>query len=266
MFKKLTTGLTLALLLATGGVQAAGSEGYVNDHAFSFEGPFGSYDQEQLRRGLKIYTEVCSSCHGMKFVPIRSLGDEGGPHLSKAEVRAYASDFIEVWDQDLNEGEGDYRSAIPADHFPKGGNANAPDLSLMAKARAGFHGPAGTGINQLVKGIGGAEYILSLLTGYTGNEKTSAGVTLYENTAYPGGWISMGPPLEDELVEFEDGHKNDLQHLSEDISAFLMWTAEPKLNDRKRAGMVGVLILGFLTLLLYLANKALWRPIKYRKD
>ena len=116
----------------------------------------------------------------------------------------------------------------------------------MAKARAGFHGPAGTGINQLVKGMGGAEYILSLLTGYTGNEKTSAGVTLYENTAYPGGWISMAPPLEDELVEFEDGHKNDLQHLSEDISAFLMWTAEPKLNDRKRAGMVGVLILGFL--------------------
>ncbi|MCH1469477.1 MAG: cytochrome c1, partial [Planktomarina sp.] len=79
-------------------------------------------------------------------------------------------------------------------------------------------------------------------------------------------WISMGPPLEDELVEFEDGHMNDLQHLSEDISAFLMWTAEPKLNDRKRAGTVGVLILGFLTLLLYLANKQLWRPIKYRKD
>jgi len=104
MFKKLTTGLTLALLLATGGAQAAGSEGYVYDHAFSFEGPFGSYDQEQLRRGLKIYTEVCSSCHGMKFVPIRSLGDEGGPHLSKEEVRAYASDFIEVWDQDLNDG------------------------------------------------------------------------------------------------------------------------------------------------------------------
>jgi ubiquinol-cytochrome c reductase cytochrome c1 subunit len=91
-------------------------------------------------------------------------------------------------------------------------------------------------------------------------------VTLYENTAYPGGWISMGPPLEDELVEFEDGYMNDLQHLSEDISAFLMWTAEPKLNDRKRAGTVGVLILGFLTLLLYLANKQLWRPIKYRKD
>ena len=266
MFKRFTIALTLASLLATGGAQAAGGEGYVKDHAFSFEGPFGSYDQDQLRRGLKIYTEVCSSCHGMKFVPIRSLGDEGGPRLSKEEVRVYASDYIEVWDQNLNEGEGDYRAAVPADHFPKSGNANAPDLSLMAKARAGFHGPAGTGINQLVKGMGGSEYILSLLTSYTGEEKTSAGVTLYENTAYPGGWISMGAPLEDEYVEFEDGYPNDLQHLAEDISAFLMWTAEPKLNDRKRAGAVGVLILGFLTLLLYFANKALWRPIKYRKN
>ena len=195
----------------------------------------------------------------MKFVAIRSLGDEGGPLLSKDEVRAYASEFVEVWDQSLNDGEGDYREALPADHFPKGGNANAPDLSLMAKARAGFHGPVSTGINQLLKGMGGPEYIYSLLTGYTGEEKTSAGVTLYENTAYPGGWISMGPPLYGEDVEFADGHKNDLEHLSEDISAFLMWTAEPKLNDRKRAGLVGVLILGFLTLMLFLANKALWR-------
>jgi ubiquinol-cytochrome c reductase cytochrome c1 subunit len=75
----------------------------------------------------------------------------------------------------------------------------------------------------------------------------------------------MAPPLEDEIVEFADGHKNDLEHLSEDISAFLMWTAEPKLNDRKRAGTVGVLILGLLTILLFLANKALWKPIKNRE-
>ena len=265
MFKRLTTGAILALALAAGGAQAAGSEGHVHDHAFSFEGPFGSYDQEQLRRGLKVYTEICSACHGMKFVAIRSLGDEGGPLLSKDEVRAYASEFVEVWDQSLNDGEGDYRTALPADHFPKGGNVNAPDLSLMAKARAGFHGPAGTGINQLLKGMGGAEYILSLLTGYTGEEKTSAGVTLYENTAYPGGWISMSPPLYGEDVEFADGHKNDLEHLSEDITAFLMWTAEPKLNDRKRAGLVGVLILSFLTLMLFFANRALWRPIKYKE-
>ena len=80
----------------------------------------------------------------------------------------------------------------------------------MAKSRAGFHGPYGLGINQLFKGIGGAEYIASLLDGYTGKEKEEAGSILYENTAFPGGWISMAPPLSDEQVEFIDGHANDV--------------------------------------------------------
>lgn len=263
MFKKLSTGLALALALSASGVMAAGGEGHVEDHDFSFEGPFGAYDQNQLQRGLQIYTEVCAACHGMKFVPIRTLADEGGPMLPKDQVRAYAAQ-IDVWDPALNDGEGDYRSGTPADHFPAVTSAGAPDLSLMAKARAGFHGPNGTGINQLLKGMGGPEYIYSLMTGYTGKEKTEAGVTLYENTAFPGGWISMGPPLSDGLVEFADGHANDVAHMSEDISAFLMWTAEPKLNDRKQAGFVGVLILGLLAILLYLTNKALWAPIKRR--
>ena len=119
MFKRLGTAVALVLTITAGVAQAAGSEGHVHDHAFSFEGPFGSYDQEQLRRGLKVYTEICSACHGMKFVAIRSLGDKGGPLLSKDEVRAYASEFVEVWDQSLDDGEGDYRTALPADHFPK---------------------------------------------------------------------------------------------------------------------------------------------------
>lgn len=269
MFKKLFTSLTLGLALTAGGAYAAGGgEQHVEDFDFSFEGPFGSYDQNQLQRGLKIYTEVCSACHGMKFVPIRTLSDEGGPHLPKDQVRAYAAN-IDVFDRSLNGGEGDLRAATPADFFPKSALANAPDLSLMAKARAGFHGPYGTGINQLVKGMGGPEYIASLLTGYTGKEKTEAGTTLYENTAFPGGWISMAPPLEDGLVEFDDGHATDLHHMSEDISAFLMWTAEPKMNDRKQAGFVGVLILAFLSVLLYFTNKVLWAPVKAaakRKD
>ena len=202
----------------------------------------------------------------MEFDALSCLGDGGDRSVGKAGGRSDASGFVEGGGQSLHGGEGGYRGGLPADRCPKGGNANAPGLTLMAEARAGFHGPAGTGINQLLKGMGGAEYIYSLITGYTGEEKTSAGVTLYENTAYPGGWISMAPPLYGEDVEFADGHKNDLEHLSEDISAFLMWTAEPKLNDRKRAGLLGVLILGFLTLMFFLANKALWRPIKYKKD
>ena len=96
-------------------------------------------------------------------------------------------------------------------------------------------------------------------------EKEEAGTILYENTAFPGGWISMAPPLSDELVEFDDGHSNDLHHMSEDVAAFLMWTAEPKMNARKEAGFVSVLFLVIASVLLYLTNKRIWAPIK-RKD
>ena len=264
MFKTLTTAVALAFVL-TGTAFAAESEGgHIENIKFSFDGPFGSYDQMQLQRGLKIYTEVCSACHGLRYVPLRTLGDEGGPHYSKAEVRAYAEQNYEVFDPELLDGEGDFRAALPADNFPRNMAVGAPDLSMMAKARAGFHGPYGLGINQFFKGMGGPEYIVALLNGYTGDEKEEAGTVLYENTVFPGGWISMGPPLDDEMVDFDDGHANDLHHMSEDIAAFLMWSAEPKLNDRKVVGLRAVMILGLLTVLLYFTNKRLWAPIKGR--
>ncbi|WP_136439687.1 cytochrome c1 [Pacificoceanicola onchidii] len=258
MIKKLTLSALTALSLSASGAYAAGAAGHIEDFAFSFEGPFGTYDQHQLQRGLQVYTEVCAACHGLKFVPIRSMAEEGGLGYSEDEVRAYASQNFEVYDEELE----DFRPARPADHFPENTGAGAPDLSLMAKARAGFHGPYGLGINQFVKGIGGAEYIASLLSGYTGEIKEEAGTTLYENTAFPGGWISMAPPLEDGLVEYSDGHSNDLHHLSADVSAFLMWTAEPKMMARKQAGFTAVLFLVVLSVLLYLTNKRIWKPIK----
>ncbi len=261
MFKKLTLSALVALGLTAGGAMAAGGgDAHIEDFAFSFEGPFGTYDQEQLRRGLKVYTEVCSACHGLKFVPIRTLADEGGPHFTEEQVIEYSKNF-ETFDTDLD----DYREAKPADFFPASNLENAPDLSLMAKARSGFHGPYGLGINQFVNGIGGPEYIASLMTGYTGKTKEQAGTTFYENTAFPGGWISMAPPLSDEIVEFDDGHANDLHHMAEDVTAFLMWTAEPKMMARKQAGFVGVLLLGLLTILLYFTNKKLWAGVKGKK-
>ncbi|KMW60425.1 ubiquinol cytochrome C oxidoreductase, cytochrome C1 subunit [Candidatus Rhodobacter oscarellae] len=266
MIKQLT--LSAALVLGLGSAaHAAGGAGHVEDINFSFEGPFGTFDQLQLQRGLQIYTDVCAACHGLKFVPIRTLSDPGGVGLPADQVRAYARDVLFVADEGANAHlydfeEGAARGLLPTDNFPAVENAGAPDLSLMAKARAGFHGPAGTGLAQLFQGMGGAEYIYSLLTGYTGKTKEEAGTTLYENTAFPGGWISMAPPLEDGRVEFDPEHANDLHHLSEDISAFLMWTAEPKMMARQQAGFVAVLFLALLTVLLYLTNKKIWAPVK----
>ena len=256
MLKRFAIPAVAALTLgAAAPALAAGGGGHVHDYDFSFEGPFGAYDQQQLQRGLQIYTEICSACHGLRYVPIRTLGDEGGPGLPEDQVRAYA-EFWEVWDEGLQ----DYRTATPNDNFPQSGMETAPDLSLMAKARAGFHGPYGLGIAQFFKGMGGAEYIASLLAGYTGEEKEEFGTIFYENEAF--GWISMAPPLYGDDVVFEDGSPTDIESLSQDVAAFLMWTAEPKMMARKQAGFTGVLMLVILSVLLYLTNKRLWAPVK----
>ncbi len=259
MFKKTLLSAVVALGLG-GNAFAAGDAGHIEDIAFSFEGVFGKYDQHQVQRGLQVYTEVCSACHGLNLVAYRNLSDEGGVTLPVDQVKAYAAQF-ETFDPELD----DYRPAIPSDYFGSSNDENAPDLSLMAKARAGFHGPYGSGINQLFRGMGGPEYIVAILNGYTGEEKEQAGTILYENTAFPGGWISMAPPLFDEAVEFEPAHDNDVHHLSEDVATFLMWAAEPKLMDRKKAGLVAVIFLTFMAVMLYLTNKKLWAKAK-RKD
>lgn len=256
MFRKIAISAVSALSLMTGAAFAA-EGGNVEDVAFSFEGPFGTFDEHQLQRGLQVYTEVCSACHGMKFVPLRSLSDEGGPALPENQVRAYAKQFTV-----LDKESGEDREGLPTDNFPANTDAGAPDLSLMAKARAGFHGPYGLGINQLVHGIGGPEYIHALLTGYSGEEKEEAGSTFYENHTFPGGWIKMGPPLSDGQVEFADGSPNDVDHMAQDVSAFLMWTAEPKLMARKDTGFKAVLFLIVLSTLLFLTNKRLWAGVK----
>jgi len=259
MLRKLTLAAAAALALPAGGAFAAGAGGDVTDYNFSFEGPFGTYDQQQLQRGLQVYTQVCSGCHGMKYVPLRTLGNEDGPNLPTDQVRAYAA----MW-QVEDEETGEMREARPVDHFPESNLANAPDLSLIAKGRAGFSGPYGTGLAQLFKGMGGPEYIASLLQGYTGETKTQAGTTLYENTVYEGGWIAMAQPLYGDDVEYADGTPATIEQQSKDVAAFLMWAAEPKMMARKEAGLTAVVFLTVLTVLLYLTNKRLWQPVKAR--
>ena len=277
-----TLSLTAALALGlTAGAVSAEVEVEMTDFAFPFEGPFGSYDTNQLQRGLQLFTEVCSACHGIKRVAFRTLADEGGPALPADQMRAYAAG-IDVFDQALLDGEGDYRPATPADYFPVGGMPQAPDLSLMAKARAGFHGPYGTGLAQLFKGMGGAEYIASILSGYEDPPACAPeDFPGYYNKAFPNGgfpeackneegehtvvgsWIAMPQPLYGDDTTFLDEHSTELQSEAQDAAAFLMWAAEPHLVARKQAGLTGVIFLILLTALLYVTNKRLWAPFKH---
>ncbi len=260
----------LAAVITLPGAALAAEEQIIEDVSFSYEGPFGTYDRLQLQRGFQVYQEVCSACHGLQYLSFRELRGETGPAFPEEQVKAIAA-LYEVYDPDLD----DTRPGKMFDMFPANTDADAPDLSLMAKARAGFHGPYGSGLSQLINGIGGPEYIYSMLIGYTGEEIEEAGSTLYENHAFPGGKISMPPPLEDDLIEYvmhggEDGDAGEapeatVEQMAEDVSAFLMWAAEPQLVERKRAGFRNILMLITLTVLLYFTNKALWAGIK-RKE
>ena len=256
MFKKLAASAFTAALLATSPALAAGGDGKIIDYDFSFEGPFGTYDRNQLQRGLQVFTEVCSSCHGLELVAFRNLSDANGPELPGDQMRAYA-EFYEVWDPELR----DYRTATGTDHFPASQYEGAPDLSLIAKSRVGFSGPYGLGINQLMNGMGGAEYVASFANGFNGEEKFEAGSMFYYNEA-SASWVSMAPVLWEDGVEYADGTPATKEQQAQDVAAFLMWTAEPKMVERKQAGFVGVIFLSVLAALLYLTNKQLWAPVK----
>ena len=243
---RILAAVTALMVAPTGAALAAGGAGYIEDYNFSFDGIFGTFDEDQLRRGFQVYSEVCAACHGLQYVPIRTLADEGGPHFSEEEVRAYIeNNFIEVYDPDIQ----DWRAAIPNDNFPGSSLENAPDLSLMAKARQ--------------RGGAGADYIASLLTHYNGSEQEQAGVFLYGNDTY-GGYLAMSPPLDDGWVEYQDGTEATLEQMSMDVAAFLMWTAEPHLAARKQMGLTAVILLSLFAALLYLTNKRIWAPVKAR--
>lgn len=259
MIRKLILATAAVAGLGAGAAQAAEGGAHITDYSFSFEGPFGSFDQAQLQRGLQVYTEVCSACHGLKFVAFRTLADPGGPALSEEQMRLFAESHT-VTDAET----GEDRPAGPPDHFPHSTLPNAPDLSLMAKARAGFHGPAGLGINQILHGMGGPEYIATFVHAFTGETQEVAGVTLYENSA-KGSYVAMPPVLQDDLVTYQDGTPATVDQMAQDVAAFLMWTAEPKMMARKQAGLTAVLFLVVLTVLLYFTNKKIWSVQKGAK-
>ena len=288
MSRRLALSSAAALCLAVpAGMAPAANEAITTDYAFSFEGPFGTYDQNAIQRGLQIYTEICSSCHGLRYVPIRTLTDEDGPGLPDDQMRAYAEQFY-VMDPEANPDlidpeTGEPRELRPTDHFPANESQNAPDMSLIAKARLGFHGPYGTALNNLFNGIGGPEYVASLMTGYVDEPECAfesdpmdgwynvafpngaLPPTCYDeagNAMVPGSYISMAPPLYGQDVDYNDGAPNDLQSEAMDVAQFLMWTAEPHMMDRKRMGLTAIIMLGVLAVLLYLTNKQLWAPVK----
>jgi len=228
------------------------------------DGPFGHFDEQQLQRGFQVYKEVCAACHGLNLVAFRNLEGLG---YSEAEVKAIADQWqIEVPTINPETGEPATRKAIPSDRFPSpyanevaaraaNNNAYPPDLSLITKAREG-----------------GAAYIYSLLTGYQNQPaellqhfpaaKTPAG--LHYNPYFANLNIAMPPPLTaDGQVTYAPGNPAPtVDQMAKDVSAFLVWAAEPSLARRHAAGLAVVIFLLFATVLGYLAYRNIWATAK----
>ena len=223
---------------------------------WSFKGLLGKFDRGSLQRGYQVYTEVCSSCHSMKYVSYRNLAEEGGPEFTEEQAKAIAANF-EVLDGPNSDGEMFTRPAKLSDKFvmpyenvkaaqAANGGAYPPDMSVLAKARSG-----------------GVDYIYSVLLGY---EDPPAGVILddgvYYNKYMYGNNIKMSQPLSDGLVEYSDGTVASEEQMAKDVTTFLMWAAEPHLEARHKMGFKAILYLIILTILVYFSMKKIWSRIE----
>ena len=223
---------------------------------WSFKGLFGKFDRGALQRGYQVYTEVCSSCHSMKYLSYRNLAEKGGPEFTEQQAKAIAASF-EVTDGPNADGEMFTRPAKLSDKFvmpyenvkaaqAANGGAYPPDMSVLVKARGG-----------------GVDYIYSLLQGY---EDPPTNISLDEGVYYNkymyGNKIKMANPLSDGLIEYSDGTQATIEQMSKDVSTFLMWAAEPHLEARHRMGFKSIVYLIILTTLVYFSMKRIWSRIE----
>lgn len=259
-----------AFVAATQGMGEKTADGvfHAKPHApeggFSFEGPVGRFDRQQLQRGYQVYKEVCSACHSLKFVAFRDLAQLG---YNEAEIKAEAASW-QVPGIDPDTGEATTRAGLPTDHFPSpfanavaaaaaNNNAVPPDLSLMTKAR--HEGPA---------------YVYSLISGYGAPDpalraefpafETPTG--LYFNKYFATLNLAMAPPLTSAgQVSYADGTEATIPQMAADVAAFLTWTAEPNMEQRKKTGVWFLGFMIFVTLLAFLSKKQVWSALETRR-
>ena len=230
----------------------AGGDVTLKTRDWSFSGPFGTFDKAAMQRGFQVYNEVCAGCHSMKLIAFRNFADLG---YNEAEIKALAAGY-EVQDGPNDDGEMFMRPAIPADRMPapyandnaaRAGNNGAlpPDLSLIAKARPN-----------------GPNYLYSLLSSYDdAPEGKEVPDGMYYNAAYPGHLIAMPQPLYGDDVEYSVGAATSIEAVSADLTQFLMWAAEPKMEVRKRIGVAAVFFLSIFVIFSYLAKRRIWADV-----
>ena len=281
--KILIAGVAAAFAGLASPAFAAGETPHPPRESWTFSGPFGTFDRAQLQRGFQVYREVCGSCHGLNLIAFRNLAQPGGPEFSPAQVKALAAEY-KVKDGPNDQGEMFERPGRPADTIPwafpneqaaaaaNGGKA-PPDLSVMAKARTYERGFPWFIIDVLpVPGAiyqeQGVDYMTALLNGY---EDPPAGFEVppggYYNKYYPGHVIAMPKPISDGQVSYPKGPDGQpvapetAYQYAKDVSAFMVWAAEPHLEARKRLGFQVIAFLLLVTGLVYYMKKKIWARV-----
>ncbi len=251
VFKSL---VTVALMAAAVPALASSGAHHPKQEEWAFDGVTGKFDKPAVQRGMQVYKEVCSACHGLKRVAFRQLTDIG---FSEAEVKSLAAGY-DVNDGPNDDGEMFTRPGRASDKFPSPyandkaaramqNGALPPDLSLIVKARED-----------------GANYMYSLLTGYgeapKGLEVPEGG---HYNPYFPGGVTMMPPPLTNDQVTYQDGTNASMEQMAHDVTSFLQWAAEPEMEARKRMGIKVVLFLAVMAGFFYVAKKRIWSNLEH---
>jgi cytochrome c1 len=277
--RELMTALALAAAVAGAALPARAQEADAPPlQHWSFSGPFGTYDTAQLQRGFQVYREVCSNCHSLKLLSFRNLADPGGPSFTEAQATAVAESY-QITDGPNDQGQMFQRPGKISDYFPppfpndqaaraaRGGGL-PPDMSTLAKARGyerGFPWFIFEAFTQYQEG--GPDYIHAILTGYTDPPQ---GFVLPPGTHYnkyfPGNAIAMPKPINDGQVKYTDGSPQTVDQYGRDVAAFLMWAAEPKLDERKRLGFQVMIYLIVLAGLLYFTKKKVWHEVELHPE
>ena len=295
--KTLIAVLAAGLACNTAALAASGKSKHPHEQHWHFSGPFGTFDQNALQRGYQVYETVCSNCHSLDLVAFRNLGQKGGPfHLDACPagfpdtvdcsnpndnpvVKALADKYkYQVTDGPDDSGDMFQRNGVPSDRIPgpyaneqlarlANNNALPPDLSLITKARHG-----------------GPDYVYSLLTGYEDAPSTvEIGVGQHYNPYFHGdmaqamkpeymhdghpvegvsvplgGVLAMAPPLADGIIEYGDGSPQTVEQYAKDVTEFLMWAAEPKMESRKALGVMSIIYLVILAGILYWSYRKIW--------
>jgi ubiquinol-cytochrome c reductase cytochrome c1 subunit len=257
--------------------EGAHKEATPNRYDWSFSGVFGAYDAAQIKRGFQVYKEVCSSCHSLKLVAFRNLAEPGGPGFTEKEVADLAASY-KIKDGPNDAGDMFERPGRPSDRFPPPfaneqaaraalAGAYPPDMSVLAKAR-GYSRGFPTFLFDALPGLAyqehGVDYIASLLTGYADaphDFELPAGQ--YYNVFMSGRRIGMPPPLSDGAVTYTDGAPQTTTQYAKDVSAFMMWAAEPHLNSRKSVGRGVVAFMIVFAGLLYFTKRRIWSNVAH---